>query len=235
MNDIVSGARAPTLPGDERNVIPVPLPVSAAERAHANGHRSGVLWLTGLPGAGKSTLAMALLRQQFDRGRQIHVLDGDNLRRGLSRDLGFSPAARTENIRRVAEVARLFADAGHIVITALISPMAADRALARAIVGDGFHEVYIKADVTVCARRDPKGLYARARAGQIAGFTGISAPYEPPLAPDLVIDTDQETVEQSLARLALYIERAFRPPRPPGSSTGRTPVSNPKNYDARDA
>jgi bifunctional enzyme CysN/CysC len=235
MNDIVSGVRAPTPPGDDRNVTAVPLPVSAAERARANGHRAGVLWLTGLPGAGKSTLAMALLRQQFDRGRQIHVLDGDNLRRGLNRDLGFAPEARAENIRRVAEVARLFADAGIIVVTALISPMTADRALARSIVGDGFHEVYVKADVAVCVRRDPKGLYARARAGQIPGFTGVSAPYEPPAAPDLVIDTGRETVEQSLARLAGYIERAFRLARPLESGTARPPMSDPGIYDRRDA
>lgn len=226
MNDIVLYDAAPARSSDNRNVIAVPLPVGAAERAHANGHRSGVLWFTGLPSAGKSTLAMALLRQQFDRGRQIHVLDGDNLRRGLNRDLGFAPQARAENIRRVAEVARLFADAGVIVVTALISPMAADRALARAIVGDDFHEVYVKADVAVCARRDPKGLYARARAGQIPGFTGVSAPYEPPPAPELVVDTGQETVEQSLAHLAGYIERVFRLARPPAGVMAGTVIDS---------
>src|SRR5262249_41961866 len=152
--------------------------ITHAERARVNGHMGGVLWLTGLSGAGKTTLALALQKELFARGYQVFVLDGDNIRKGLSRDLGFSPADRQANLRRVGETAALFAQAGFIVTTAFISPTHADRALARAAASEYFHTVYVKADLATCEKRDVKGLYRKARAGEIAEFTGISAPYE---------------------------------------------------------
>jgi len=183
--------------------------VSTGDRVRANGHRGGILWMTGLSGSGKSTLSAALERTLFERGRQVVVLDGDRLRLGINSDLGFSPEDRSENIRRVAEVARLFADTGLIVITALISPTLADRARARAIGGRGFQEIFIKADLTVCEARDPKGLYAKARRGEIADFTGISAPYEAPVDPELVVDTGTLTREDALDLLLGYVEENF--------------------------
>ncbi|MBF0307042.1 MAG: adenylyl-sulfate kinase [Alphaproteobacteria bacterium] len=195
------------------DIVRVEHQIGLAERWRANGHASGVLWLTGLSGAGKSTLAMALERRLFERGWQVAVLDGDNLRHGLSADLGFSPTDRAENIRRVGEVAALFAKAGVLVVTAFISPYRADRARARAIAGDLFHEVWVKADLATCEGRDPKGLYARARAGRIPEFTGISAPYETPERPELVLETGGVMAEESLGQLADYVEANFAFPR----------------------
>lgn len=172
------------------------------ERAARNAHYGAVVWLTGLSGAGKSTLAIALERELFNRGMQVYVLDGDNLRYGLNANLGFSPADRSENIRRAAEVAKLFADAGFIVITSLISPCRADRARAREIMDEGeirFYEVFIDCPVEVCEQRDPKKLYAKARSGEIKEFTGISAPYEPPQKPELILHTDKQTAEESIS------------------------------------
>ncbi len=175
-------------------------------RSLRNGHRGLVVWLTGLSGAGKSTLAMALERRLFDRGYQTYVLDGDNVRRGLNADLTFSADDRTENIRRVAEVAALFADGGLIVITAFISPFRAGRNHARKAAGDGnFAEVYVKASLAACEARDPKGLYVKARRGEIADFTGISAGYEAPESPDIVIDTEAQSFEQCLDQLFEYV------------------------------
>jgi bifunctional enzyme CysN/CysC len=170
--------------------------------------------LTGLSGAGKSTLAMAVESLLFNKGYQIFVLDGDNLRYGLNSDLGFSAQDRRENIRRVGEVAALFAEAGMLVITAFISPFQSDRDLARAAAERkeglaGFHEVYVRCDLGILEKRDPKGLYRRARAGEIAEFTGISAPYEEPPTPELVIDTAADSVDECLAQLTAYIERHF--------------------------
>ncbi len=197
------------------NVSTVEHRVSLAARAARNGHRGGVVWLTGLPSSGKSTLAMTVEHQLFAQGYQGFVLDGDNLRYGLNANLGFSPADRAENIRRAGEVAALFAQAGFIVIAAFISPYRADRDRARAAARHpetaGFHEVYIRADVATCEGRDPKGLYARARAGLIPEFTGISAPYEAPDTPDLIIDTCAATVEECAARLLEYIRQQFPP------------------------
>jgi bifunctional enzyme CysN/CysC len=150
-----------------------------------------VLWLTGLSGAGKSTLAIRVERELFHRGYAVYALDGDNVRLGLNADLGFSPNQRTENIRRVGEVAALFADAGLICITSFISPYQTDRDRARAAARQRFHEIYVKADLTVCEARDPKGLYRRARSGEIGDFTGISSPYEPPSAAELTVETDK--------------------------------------------
>jgi adenylyl-sulfate kinase len=166
----------------------------------------GVLWLTGLSGAGKSTLAMALHEALSARGLPCHVLDGDALRTGLNRDLGFSEADRDENVRRVGAVAALFADAGLLAIVALISPYAAARQVARVAAAGRFHEVYVKASVEACAARDPKGLYRKARSGELARFTGISAPYEPPLAPELTIDTERHALSDCLAQLIRHVE-----------------------------
>ena len=174
--------------------------VSTDERAERNKHRGAILWLTGLSGSGKSTIAAAANRALFAEGFQCVVLDGDNLRHGLCSDLGFSDADRSENTRRAAHVARLFAETGFVVLTAFISPTAADRALAREIAelgGIAFREVYVDADLQTCEERDPKGLYARARAGQIPQFTGIDAPYEAPTAPDATIATQTVSVEQT--------------------------------------
>jgi bifunctional enzyme CysN/CysC len=187
--------------------------VSLAERWRANGHRSGILWLTGLSGSGKTTLAQELERYLFRKGFHTIVLDGDNLRYGLNSDLGFSATDRSENIRRAGEVGALFARAGILVIMAFISPYRMDRDCIREGHPDLFHEVYLAATVEQCEQRDPKGLYAKARAGEIKNFTGISAPYEPPLAADLIIDTGRETVEQSLAILIDYVDRHFGPGR----------------------
>lgn len=183
--------------------------IDSPARAARNGHRGGVLWFTGLSGAGKSTIAMALEQELFRRGYHTYVLDGDNVRYGLNANLGFSPEDRAENIRRVGEVAALFADAGMIVITAFISPYRADRQRARDAAKDGFHEIYVAADVETCERRDPKGLYKRARTGEIPEFTGISAPYEAPEAAELTVDTRTLSVEQSLEVLLDYIDRQF--------------------------
>ena len=183
--------------------------VLAEARAERNGHRGGVLWFTGLSGAGKSTLAMAVEQELFRKGYQVYVLDGDNVRYGLNANLGFSPDDRAENIRRVGEVAALFADAGMIVITAFISPYRADRQRAREAAKGTLHEIYIQADVETCEQRDPKGLYKKARLGEIAEFTGISAPYEPPEAAELTVDTRTAPVEQSLATILQYIEKNF--------------------------
>ncbi|HEV8391614.1 MAG TPA: adenylyl-sulfate kinase [Dongiaceae bacterium] len=184
--------------------------ISNAQRITRNGHTGGVLWLTGLSGAGKSTIAMAVEQELFRRGYQTYVLDGDNVRRGLNSNLDFSPEDRAENIRRVGEVAALFADSGQIVVTAFISPYRADRQRARAAAGNGFHEIHIKASLATCEKRDPKGLYRRARTGEIAEFTGVTAPYEMPESPELTIDTDHLSVEQSVAAVLEYVDRNFR-------------------------
>jgi adenylylsulfate kinase len=174
-------------------------PLQPRERRWARmGQRPAIAWLTGLSGAGKSTIADAVDRGLTEAGRSTMVLDGDNLRQGLNRDLGFTAADRVENIRRAAEAARLMADAGLVVIVSLISPFRAERAAARAIAGDiPFLEVFIDTPLAVCEARDPKGLYDRARAGKIPNFTGISAPYEAPDAPDLALQTRNQAVMES--------------------------------------
>ncbi len=176
-------------------------------RERLNGHKSVVVWFTGLSGSGKSTLAHAVEEVLHRQGCRTFVLDGDNVRRGLCADLGFSPEDRRENLRRIAEMARLFLEAGVITLAAFISPMCADRERVKKIVGaENFLEVYVRCPVEVCEARDVKGMYRRARTGQIRDFTGISAPYEPPEAPALVVDTDRndlaECVEQVLRILS---------------------------------
>ncbi|WP_115121220.1 adenylyl-sulfate kinase [Synechococcus sp. UW105] len=170
--------------------------VDRAARAEQRGHRSTILWFTGLSGAGKSTLANAVNQALFERGLATYVLDGDNVRHGLCKDLGFSDADREENIRRIGEVAKLFLDAGVIVLTAFVSPFRADRDKARALVENGdFIEIFCSADLSVCEQRDTKGLYAKARAGEIKEFTGISSPYEAPERPELSVDTGASDLE----------------------------------------
>ncbi|MEZ5615730.1 MAG: adenylyl-sulfate kinase [Rhodocyclaceae bacterium] len=179
--------------------------VSREERVRKLGQDAATIWLTGLSGSGKSTLAFELERRLLDLGYVAYVLDGDNVRHGLSRDLGFSPDDRAENIRRIAEVAKLFNDAGIVLITAFISPYREDRDLAREIVGaHRFVETHLAADIAVCESRDPKGLYKKARAGELPGFTGISAPYEPPLSPEIRIDTGELSIEESIDRLVRH-------------------------------
>ena len=178
------------------------------ERENRNGHESGVLWLTGLSGAGKSTLAFGLGEKLLQRGYQVYVLDGDIVRAGLNSDLGFSHADRIENIRRVGEMAALFEDAGMICISAFISPYRSDRETARRA-ARRFHEVYVKADLATCERREPKGLYREARAGRIKNFTGIDDVYEPPENAALVIDTAATTVDEALSVLFGYVMENF--------------------------
>ncbi len=181
--------------------------VTPHQRELRNSHLGCVLWLTGLSGAGKSTIATELERELFNLGRHVYVLDGDNIRHGLGSDLGFSPEDRTENIRRVGEVAKLFADAGVICITAFISPYRADRDLVRKIMPqDRFIEVFVNAPLEVCEQRDPKGLYAKARAKEIKEFTGISAPYESPSNPEVELRTDRMTVPESVAKIMDYLQ-----------------------------
>jgi bifunctional enzyme CysN/CysC len=191
------------------NITAVEHRIGAEERWRRHGHSGGVVWLTGLSGSGKSTLAIELERRLFDRGWQAYVLDGDNVRHGLSADLGFSPEDRAENIRRIGEVAALFAQAGLVVITAFISPYRSDRAMARKAAGSMFREVYVSADLSICEGRDPKGLYKKARRGEIPDFTGISAPYESPERPELVVDTAGQTVEQSTENLTSFVVNTF--------------------------
>ena len=181
--------------------------VTSGQRELRNGHRGCVVWLTGLSSAGKSTIATELERELFNIGRQVYVLDGDNIRHGLGSDLGFSPKDRTENIRRIGEVAKLFADAGVVCITAFISPYRADRDLVRKLIPEGrFIEVFVNAPLDVCEQRDPKGLYAKARAKEIKEFTGISAPYEPPVQPEIELRTDQLNVSESVTRILDYLQ-----------------------------
>ncbi len=191
-----------------RNITRSHSTVSRVQRAERNSHRSAILWFTGLSASGKSTLSQHVERELFARGCQTYILDGDNVRFGLSSDLGFSPEDRTENIRRIGEVAKLMLDAGVIVLTAFISPYRTDRDMNRALVEDGdFIEVYAKCSVEECERRDPKGLYEKARAGEIPEFTGISAPYEEPMKPEIVVETDQADVETCVAAILAELER----------------------------
>ncbi len=215
--DIIAGCLieqvldTPAMAPVERNLTPVRSAVTVAERVAAAGHHGGVLWLTGLSGAGKSTLALALERELFRRNYRTLVLDGDTLRHTLNADLGFSEAERAENVRRIGAVAQLLAESGLIAIVACIAPRAGDRARLRAAANGLFHEVYVKADLAVCEERDVKGLYAKARSGEIPGFTGISAAYEPPSVPDLELATDTLAPEECVERLVTYVERQFRP------------------------
>jgi bifunctional enzyme CysN/CysC len=189
-----------------KNIFDVDFGVTPESRALINGHLGGILWFTGLSGSGKSTIAKQVQKRLFDKGYNVFAIDGDNIRKGLNRDLGFSPKDRGENIRRVGEVAALFAQAGTIVISSFISPYREDRRSVRAIAPDYFHNIYIKASLETCEKRDTKGLYRQAREGKIAEFTGVSAPYEEPVNPDLVVDTDSQSIEDCVNMLVRYVE-----------------------------
>ena len=192
------------------NITRVEHRIAMDERHAENGHRGGVIWLTGLSGSGKSTLAFTLEKHLFDQGYQVFVLDGDNVRHGLCGDLNFGEVDRRENIRRVGEVAGLFSRAGVLAIAAFISPYHEERQMARDIAGDGFLEVHVAAPLDVCEQRDPKGLYKKARAGEIKDFTGIDAPYEEPRTPDIRLDTGNTSVEECTAQLTALIQERFK-------------------------
>jgi adenylyl-sulfate kinase len=181
--------------------------ISPKEREERNGHRGCVLWFTGYSASGKSTIANELEAALFARGLDTFVLDGDRMRRGLCSDLGFSPTDRRENIRRVGEVAALFAQAGLICIAAFISPYRADRSLVRRMNDRDFYEVFVNAPLSVCEARDPRGLYQKARARQIKNFTGISAPYEPPMNPEIELKTDQLTIAESVDKILRHLKK----------------------------
>ncbi len=187
------------------NITPVSHDVLSLEREKRNNHKGCVIWLTGLSGSGKTTIARALERQLFDQGNNIYMLDGDNLRSGLNSNLGFSFEDRKENVRRIGEVAALFARAGFIVITAFISPFAEDRKKALAAFKENSYEIYLSASIDICEKRDPKGLYKKARLGEIKDFTGIDSPYEIPTKPALILNTDKETEEVSINKLYDFI------------------------------
>lgn len=181
--------------------------VDREARAAAHGHRGAVLWFTGLSGSGKSTIGHRVERMLVQRGVFAYVLDGDNVRHGLNNDLGFSPEDREENIRRIGEVARLFADAGALVISAFISPYRRDRDRVRALMRPGeFVEVFVDTPLEVCEARDPKGLYKKARAGKISNFTGLDAPYEVPRNPEVHLRTENLTIDQAAGRVISYLE-----------------------------
>jgi adenylylsulfate kinase len=200
----------------DRNIVWHHATVTRERREALNGHRSFVLWFTGLSGSGKSTIAHALEESLHQQGLRTYVFDGDNVRHGLCADLGFSKEDRAENIRRIGEMVKLFTNGGVISLTAFISPFAVDRERVRAIVGaDSFLEVYCQCPIEVCEARDVKGLYRKARAGQIKEFTGVSSPYEEPHAPDLVLETSRLSVEDSVdGIIALLVERGLIPSRP---------------------
>jgi bifunctional enzyme CysN/CysC len=178
------------------------LSITREDRERLNGHQGKVIWFTGLSGSGKSTIANALEKELHAQGKRTYILDGDNIRQGLNRDLGFTDADRVENIRRVAEVAKLMMDAGLVVMTAFISPFRAEREMARDLIGqDNFIEVFVDTPLEVCEQRDPKGLYKKARSGQLPNMTGINSPYEPPLSPDCVLLHENQDLEGALRSL----------------------------------
>lgn len=183
--------------------------VTRRRREERNGHRGMVLWFTGLPGAGKSTLAHAVEERLFLQGCHTFVFDGDNVRHGLCSDLGFAPAQRAENIRRIGEMAKLFVEAGIISLAAFVSPSNTDRERLRNLFALGdFAEIYCNCALAVCEQRDIKGMYRRARAGEIAEFTGVSAPYEAPLSPELIVDTANRTLNECVEQVLQYVQRA---------------------------
>lgn len=190
------------------NIIKYDYHISREDRNRQNKHGSLVLWFTGLSGSGKSTIASKLEERLFKQGVQTYALDGDNIRSGLNRGLGFSREDRFENNRRISEVAKLFMDAGMLTITAFISPLKEDRDQAKNIIGrENFLEIFVNTPLEICEERDVKGFYAKARAGEIKNFTGISAPYEAPEAPDFEIKTEEESVEESVERLLKFLEQ----------------------------
>lgn len=192
----------------DENIVWHNATVTRERREKLNKHRAKLLWFTGLSGSGKSTLAHAMEEELYQRGCRTYVFDGDNVRHGLCRDLGFSVDDRTENIRRIGEMSKLFVDAGVIALTAFISPIREDRERARGLFPHGdFIEVYVKCSLETCEDRDVKGLYKKARAGEIPNFTGISSPYEPPNNPEIVVETENKSVEDCVATMVDILEQ----------------------------
>jgi adenylylsulfate kinase len=190
----------------KHHIVWHPSSVTKQERHRMNKHKSCVLWFTGLSGSGKSTLANAIDRFLFQQGIRSYVLDGDNIRHGLNKGLGFSPEDRMENIRRIGEVSKLFVDSGQIVLTAFISPFREDRDQVRKLFNEyEFIEVFVNCPLEVCEKRDPKGLYRKARNGEIPDFTGIDSPYEPPIQPEIIIDTSNESIEIACQKIVSYL------------------------------
>ncbi|CAM3931836.1 adenylyl-sulfate kinase [Lederbergia lenta] len=180
--------------------------VTKEERQKLHEHQSAILWFTGLSASGKSTLCVEIEKKLHERGISTYILDGDNVRHGLNKGLGFSPEDRTENIRRIGEVSKLFIDAGVITLTAFISPYRKDREMVRELVNQKeFIEIYVKCNIEECVKRDPKGLYEKARNGEIKDFTGISAPYEEPINPEIVIENDKQSIEVSVDQVIRYL------------------------------
>lgn len=191
-----------------KNIVWHHATITKEDREKLFSQKGVVIWFTGLSGSGKSTLANEVEGALFERGCHTYILDGDNIRHGLNKDIGFSPKDREENIRRIGEVAHLFAQAGVIVMTAFISPYLADRELARKLNKEGeFIEIYCRCSLEECEHRDTKGLYKKARAGEVKEFTGISAPYEEPVQPELILDTDKETLKESAGKVLAYLEK----------------------------
>ena len=195
----------------KENIIPHNFQVTKADRQNLNGHSSFLVWFTGLSGSGKSTIANLVERKLYEKGIRTYILDGDNVRDGLNSDLTFKPEDRTENIRRIAEVANLMVDSGLVVLASFVSPYKKDRENIKKTVKDvNFVEVYVKASVEECERRDVKGLYKMAREGKIKNMTGISAPYEEPIKPDIEINTEKETINESVDRIFNIIIRKLK-------------------------
>ncbi|MDK2921203.1 MAG: adenylylsulfate kinase [Desulfonauticus sp.] len=183
--------------------------VQREDRERLNGHRAGLIWFTGLPGAGKSTLSKELEYKLHQKGIKTYLLDGDNIRHGLCKDLGFSKEDRKENLRRIGEVAKLFVDAGIVTIAAFASPFAEDRNLVRSLFKkEEFIEVYVKCSLEVCMQRDPKGLYKRAKQGEINNLTGFNAPYEEPENPEIIVETDKKDIESCILKILSYLEKS---------------------------
>lgn len=181
--------------------------VTKQDRRRLNAHKSAILWFTGLSGAGKSTISAELEKRLFKKGIRTFRLDGDNIRHGLNKNLGFTPEDRTENIRRIGEVSKLMVDAGLFTLSAFISPYRADRKQIRQLVEDNeFIEIFVKASLSICEERDPKGLYKKARLGEIKEFTGIDAPYEEPTSPELIIDTNTLSIDESVQKIIYYLK-----------------------------
>lgn len=181
--------------------------VEKEDRHQINGHKSCVLWFTGLSGAGKSTLAAQVEKELFNRQIRCFILDGDNIRHGLNKNLSFSPEDRSENIRRIGEVSKLFVEAGLIALVASISPYRADRAIVRSLFTEGeFIEIYVKCTIEECERRDPKGLYKKSKAGEIQNFTGITAPYEAPFNPEILIESDKLSISEAVVKILCYLQ-----------------------------
>ena len=193
------------------NIVPHSFNVERKERNHLNDHKSLVIWFTGLSGSGKSTIANKVEQLFFKNKIRTFSLDGDNIRGGINKDLGFSKEDRQENLRRIAEVAKLFVNSGQVVIASFISPLKEDRLLVKSVLGENdFYEVFVNTSLEECERRDVKGLYKKARAGEIANFTGISAPYESPVNPELEIKTEEESIEESVNRVFLHFSKKLK-------------------------